>query len=176
MNLYQKFSISIVITSLLLCGNALAKPDSDPPPVEVDVNVVNTPLDVNVVGDEAPPKTQPVNACAVIKFEEIEEDGDQPIYTVPDDQRLVIEYISIDPKDILSSDDFVQAVVITMVDGVEGRFLAGTVDGDTWIFAESGRMVRIHADPGTIVVGQVNARLGDGDTLVCFTGELSPAS
>jgi len=42
-----KTSISIFITSLLLCGNAFAKPD-DKPPVEVDVNVVNVP-DVNVI-------------------------------------------------------------------------------------------------------------------------------
>jgi hypothetical protein len=43
-----KISISIFITSLLLCGNAFAKPGDDKPPVEVDVNVVNVP-DVNVI-------------------------------------------------------------------------------------------------------------------------------
>jgi hypothetical protein len=53
MNLYQQFSISIVITSLLLCGNAFAKPPDDAPPIQVDVNVVNTPLDVNVVDGPA---------------------------------------------------------------------------------------------------------------------------
>ena len=47
MSLYKTLSISIVVTSLMLSGNAFAKPD-DPPPLEIDVNVVNTP-DVNVV-------------------------------------------------------------------------------------------------------------------------------
>jgi len=42
--------LSILFTSLLLCGNAFAKPDGTPP-IEIDVNVVNTPLDVVVVGD-----------------------------------------------------------------------------------------------------------------------------
>jgi hypothetical protein len=36
-------SISILITSLLLCGNAFAKPGNDEAPPTVDVNVVNTP-------------------------------------------------------------------------------------------------------------------------------------
>ena len=41
MNLHKTLSISIVVTSLLLCGNAFAKPDNDAPPIEVDVFVVN---------------------------------------------------------------------------------------------------------------------------------------
>jgi len=53
MNPYRKSSISVVVTALLLCGNAFAKKDEVPPI-----------LDVIVVGDETPPKTQPVNACA----------------------------------------------------------------------------------------------------------------
>jgi len=48
MKLYRNFSIPIVIATLLLCGNAFAKPDGDKPPIEVDVNVVNVP-DVNVI-------------------------------------------------------------------------------------------------------------------------------
>jgi hypothetical protein len=55
MNLYQKLSITIVITSLLLCGSAFA---AKPSPVDVvntpDVSVVNTP-DVNVVNTSAEP-------------------------------------------------------------------------------------------------------------------------
>jgi hypothetical protein len=82
MNLYLRILISIAIASLLLCGNALAKPDSDPPPIEVDVNVVNQPLDVNVVpalpvfyrlertvfGDDQSPDTDNTKRVAVTEW------------------------------------------------------------------------------------------------------------
>jgi len=42
-----RFTISILVSTLLLCGNAFSKPDHEAPP-DVDVNVINTP-DVNVV-------------------------------------------------------------------------------------------------------------------------------
>ena len=53
MILFHRFSISVVIASMLLCSNALAKPSDDVPPT-VDVNVVNTP-DVIVANDEGIP-------------------------------------------------------------------------------------------------------------------------
>ncbi len=162
MNLVRKISMSFVIATLLLCGNAFAKPDQAPPIV-----------DVNVVGDETPPKTQPVNACADLT---VGSGSDQPIYVVPDDQRLVIEYISIDPDGFLDAGDYVQVTVKTVVDKVEGTFLAGTADGDTFAGAKGGRMVRIHADPGSDVVGGVGTLNVSGDTTVCFSGELSPDS
>ncbi len=40
-------TLSIFIATLFLCGNAFAKPDGAPP-IEFDVNVINTP-DVNVI-------------------------------------------------------------------------------------------------------------------------------
>jgi hypothetical protein len=69
MNLYLRISIAIVITSLLLCGNAFAKPDNDAPPIEVDVNVVNTPLDVNVTNDENNLMSVKVQERVVIPFQ-----------------------------------------------------------------------------------------------------------
>ena len=41
-------TLSILVITLLLCGNAFSKPGNDDAPPTVDVNVVNTP-DVNVV-------------------------------------------------------------------------------------------------------------------------------
>ena len=91
---------------------------------------------------------------------------------------MVIEYISISPYAILEAGSLVQVGINTVADGVKGTFLAGTADGDTFAFDRSGRMVRIHADPETIVAGGVGTRNVSGETIitVCFSGELSPDS
>ena len=60
MKLYKTLSISIFITSLLLCGNAFAKPS--------EVKVVNMP-DVTVINDETNPVPVKVQERTIIPFQ-----------------------------------------------------------------------------------------------------------
>ncbi len=110
MKLFQRISISIVIGSMLLCGNAVSKPPDDVPPIEVDVNVVNTP-DVNVVNTpleaiivNEPLLVEDVDSAArqvVFATKTLTiSDGDgfsdkEVLFSVPDGKRLVIEHINV---------------------------------------------------------------------------------
>ena len=60
MKLYRNFSIPIVIATLLLCGNAFAKPS--------EVKVVNMP-DVTVINDETNPVPVKVQERTIIPFQ-----------------------------------------------------------------------------------------------------------
>ena len=79
-------TLLILITSLLLCGNAFAKPDN-PPPIEVDVNVVNTP-DVVVV-------ERPFVFSSTMEMLDTEPFNVRELFTVPTGMTLIIEFMSI---------------------------------------------------------------------------------
>ena len=81
-----KTSISILITSLLLCGNAFSKPD-DKPPIEVDVNVVNTPGVVVV--------ERPFIVSSTMEMFDAELFNVSELFTVPTGMTLIIEFMNI---------------------------------------------------------------------------------
>jgi len=102
-------SISILITSLLLCGNAFAKPGNDEAPPTVDVNVVNTP-DVVVVNtpDVVVANTPLEPVPTVLGGEPFQvtvsnDNWDGANYRnvshdIPDDQMLILQTVSVSAR------------------------------------------------------------------------------
>jgi hypothetical protein len=66
MNQYRKFSISIVITSLLLCGNALAKPDVEKVGRLQDEVIMS--ITAGTTGNSEPVLEVPEGMTAIVKF------------------------------------------------------------------------------------------------------------
>jgi hypothetical protein len=128
-------SLSILITSLLLCGNAFAKPGNDEAPPTVDVNVVNTP-DVVVVNT---PDVVVVNTPDVVVANTPLEPvptvlGGEPfqvtvsndnwdganyrnvIHDIPDDQMLIVQTVSVAARVEIGQE--VRATITTQGQGV----------------------------------------------------------
>jgi hypothetical protein len=108
-----KTSISILITSLLLCGNAFSKPDGDKPPLEIDVNVVNE-------------LTNPVPVKNVDPVGRLQDEilmtiasgttgNSEPVLDVPEGKMAIVKFVS--GRTFTTVDSWVSCTVVKMTGG-----------------------------------------------------------
>jgi len=154
MSKYAKFTL-LILAAFLVFGfsiTAIAKPDNAPP--DFDVNVVNTPLEVNVVDEQSAAVEQ---VSIFVSMQNKTCAGGEVIYTVPEDYRLKIVDAYARARNAADTDAIIAngGVSLSLNSFANGVFWKLVVAFSNEIPLGGGRATEVYADPGEEVTGRV---------------------
>jgi hypothetical protein len=167
------FIVFAIITSILVSGIVWSKPGNEPPadpPPAFDVNVVNTPLDVNV--QSAAVEQVSVDQVGL----GVRCAGRVDLYTVPDGYRLKIVDASARALDESNPDAIIADAYVTLSlnSRADEAFWKVFIAYSNEIPLGGGRATEVYADPGEIVQGGVEGCQNDVNARFSFNGYLIP--
>ncbi len=156
MNSIRKHALPLLALVGIMVAVTVSSPQSQADPSEKPVVIANTPLPVSgsvTTTDADNPARHPVQFSL---------SGNESTFTVPADQRLTIEFITVECKGVPTPiTPIFRSIVSTVAGGANVGYLLGAnfegSDANGLGFYLGSFLVRIYADPGSQVSGSTQS-------------------
>jgi hypothetical protein len=156
MNSIRKYALPVLALAAIMVAITVSSPQSQADPSEKPVVIANTPLPVSgsvTTTDADNPARHPV---------QFQLSGNESTFTVPADQRLTIEFISVECKGVPPpTTPIFRSLLSTLAGGALVAYPLGAnfegADANGLGFYLGSSLVRIYADPGSEVSGSTQS-------------------